>query len=210
LQSDEDRRTGVHCELCRGVKPIAPTGRERELRSFEVARIDPSSAPRCRAKFSTATVERYVHNRVLRAGKARSTPASRLARFSSNLARVFYPDSVNNQVAATDTSKSNVGRRGCTPAHLRAAAALVGNVVADIEAHLRPVRDIEREQAALRAAFLNRPPAAKGLMALARRMVVGAPVQPTAATPAPPAAEKRRVRVGGIVDGFSPCAGQRG
>jgi hypothetical protein len=40
----------------------------------------------------------------------------------------------------------------------------VGNVAADIEAHLRPVGDIEKEQAALRAAFLNplEPPSTEG------------------------------------------------
>ena len=55
-------------------------------------------------------------------------------------------------------------RLRCTPDELRAAAALVGNVAADIEAHLRPVGDIEKEQAALRAAFLNplEPPSTEG------------------------------------------------
>ena len=46
-------------------------------------------------------------------------------------------------------------RLSCTPSQLRAAAALVGNVAADIEAHLRPVHDAATEQAALRAAFDN-------------------------------------------------------
>jgi hypothetical protein len=47
-------------------------------------------------------------------------------------------------------------RLGCTPKELRAAAALVGNVAADIEAQFRPVRDREKEQAALRGAFFER------------------------------------------------------
>jgi hypothetical protein len=47
-------------------------------------------------------------------------------------------------------------RLGCTPGELRAAAALVGNVAADIEAHFRPVRDV-RGREALRACFSNTP-----------------------------------------------------
>jgi hypothetical protein len=46
-------------------------------------------------------------------------------------------------------------RLGCTPGELRAAAALVGNVAADIEAHFRPVRDVRGE----RAAFSDAPEA---------------------------------------------------
>jgi hypothetical protein len=46
-------------------------------------------------------------------------------------------------------------RLGCTPGELRATAAAVGNVAADIEAHLRPARDAAQEQAALRAAFVD-------------------------------------------------------
>jgi hypothetical protein len=56
-------------------------------------------------------------------------------------------------------------RLGCTPDELRAAAALVGNVAADIEAHFWPVRDIEKEQATLRAAFFDardQPPTVEG------------------------------------------------
>jgi hypothetical protein len=48
-------------------------------------------------------------------------------------------------------------RLNCTPSELRATAALVGNVAADIEAHLRPVQDGAKKQAALRAAFANSP-----------------------------------------------------
>jgi hypothetical protein len=44
-------------------------------------------------------------------------------------------------------------RLGCTASELRATAALVGNVAADIEAHLRPVADASKQRAALRAAF---------------------------------------------------------
>jgi hypothetical protein len=47
-------------------------------------------------------------------------------------------------------------RLGCTPGELRAAAALVGNVAADIEAHFRPVRDVGGREA-LRACFSNTP-----------------------------------------------------
>jgi len=48
-------------------------------------------------------------------------------------------------------------RLGCTPGELRATAAAVGNVGADIEAHLRPVQDAAQEQDALRAAFVDAP-----------------------------------------------------
>ena len=44
-------------------------------------------------------------------------------------------------------------RLGCTASELRATAALVGNVAAVIEAHLRPVADASKQRAALRAAF---------------------------------------------------------
>jgi len=46
-------------------------------------------------------------------------------------------------------------RLGCTPSQLRATAALVGNVAADIEAHLSPVQDPAKEQPASRAAFVD-------------------------------------------------------
>jgi hypothetical protein len=48
-------------------------------------------------------------------------------------------------------------RLRCTPSQLRATAALVGNIAADIEAHLRPVQDAAKEQAALRAGFVDAP-----------------------------------------------------
>jgi len=46
-------------------------------------------------------------------------------------------------------------RLGCTPGELRATAAAVGNVAADIEAHLGAVQDAAQEQDALRAAFVD-------------------------------------------------------
>jgi len=48
-------------------------------------------------------------------------------------------------------------RLGCTPRELRATAALVGNVAADIEAHFRTVQHAARQQDALRAAFPTPP-----------------------------------------------------
>jgi len=48
-------------------------------------------------------------------------------------------------------------RLGCTPSELRATAALVGNVAADIEAHLRTVQHATQQQEALRAAFAAPP-----------------------------------------------------
>jgi len=48
-------------------------------------------------------------------------------------------------------------RLGCTPSQLLATAAVVGDVAADIEAHLRPAQDAAREQDALRAAFADAP-----------------------------------------------------
>jgi|BarGraIncu00222A_1022003.scaffolds.fasta_scaffold196096_1 hypothetical protein len=48
-------------------------------------------------------------------------------------------------------------RYGCTPTELRAAVAAVGNVAADVERHLRPVRDKELDRAALREAFSDQP-----------------------------------------------------
>jgi len=51
-------------------------------------------------------------------------------------------------------------RYGCTAAELRAAVAAVGNVAADVELHLRPVRDRELDRAALRKAFSDQPAAA--------------------------------------------------
>jgi hypothetical protein len=48
-------------------------------------------------------------------------------------------------------------RLNCTPSQLRATAALVGNVAADIEAHHRPLYDAAKKQAALRAAFVSAP-----------------------------------------------------
>ena len=48
-------------------------------------------------------------------------------------------------------------RLGCTPSELRATAALVGNVAADIEAHLRTLQHAAQQQDALRAAFATPP-----------------------------------------------------
>jgi hypothetical protein len=48
-------------------------------------------------------------------------------------------------------------RLKCTPSQLRETAALVGNVSADIEAHLRRVQLAAQEQDALRAAFIDAP-----------------------------------------------------
>lgn len=48
-------------------------------------------------------------------------------------------------------------RLGCTPGELRATAAAVGNVAADIEAHLGPVEDRTQEHDALRAVFVDAP-----------------------------------------------------
>jgi hypothetical protein len=48
-------------------------------------------------------------------------------------------------------------RLGCTPGELRAIAALVGNVAADIEAHFRTVQHAAQQQDALRAVFATPP-----------------------------------------------------
>ena len=49
-------------------------------------------------------------------------------------------------------------RLGCTPSELRATAAVVGNVAADIEAHFRTVQhEAQQQQDALRAAFATPP-----------------------------------------------------
>jgi hypothetical protein len=46
-------------------------------------------------------------------------------------------------------------RLSCTPGQLRAAAALVGDVAADIEAHFGAVQVASKEQPDLRAPFVS-------------------------------------------------------
>jgi hypothetical protein len=46
-------------------------------------------------------------------------------------------------------------RLSCTPGQLRAAAALVGDVAADIEAHFGAVQVASKEQPELRAPFVS-------------------------------------------------------